>query len=476
MKYIALLGLLAMPYGLYASIANIPDFFQNYTSQTFMMPRPAYHNTPTILGRWGTILAKLSGENQTAGHITPLHQWSRTWDRSAPYFLLNCKNQLVVAGDHSTIAPADRDVRAEWLGLADNVTGTFTCQPKQEIWGAIISFSQGFGKWTNWKIIKDWWFEAAIPVLSVKNQLQPQSSDPQITDVLASLRFNAARWDKQAERKTGVACIRAILGATIIDDEKFVLIYHGGIEIPTESRVRPDQLFSPMLGSNGHVSILNGVFGRLHLHTFPNTCCAAQFFASFEHHYYLERDQTRVFDLFGKPWSRYLPVRRAGEEQTIPATQILTRRVTIRPGGFADLSAGFALTHQKGEFEIGYALWAHHHERINWPEKPYCDKGRDPLSYYAIAGEQLGSSASTSTIAIRGEDDAVFTPIKASNIDLFSGISRGSLVNRIFVNGSYKSHYKNGTMFLGLGGSIDFPRENSALRTAQVWLNLGMQI
>ncbi len=476
MKYVALLCFLAMPYMLHASVVNIPDFFQNYTSQTFMMPRPAYHNTPTILGRWGTVLAQLSGNNATAAHVTPLYQWSRTWDRSAPYFLFHCKNQLFFAGDASNIHPNDRDVRAEWFGLPDTLTGTFTCNPKQEVWGAIISLGQGFGKWTNWKIIKDWWFELALPILSVRNNLRPQASDTSITDALSSLRISAARWNKQAERITGVACIRAILGATIIDDEKFVLVYHGGIELPTERRIRPDNLFSPTLGSNGHVSILNGIFGRLHLRTFPQTCCAAQFFASLEHHYYLERDQMRTFDLFGKPWSRYLPVRRDGEIQIRPATDILTRRVTIRPGGFADLSAGFALTHQKAELEFGYALWAHHHERISWPEKPYCDKSIEPLSEYGIAGAGEGKSASTSTISQRGNDDTVFTPIKASNIDLFSGISRGVLVNRIFVNGSYKSHYKNGNMFIGLGGSIDFPRENSALRTAQLWLNIGVEI
>lgn len=474
MKQLLLLALL-FPLSLSANIPNVPDFFQNYTSQTFMMPRPAYHNTPTILGRWGTILAKLNGKNTTTIHATPMHQWSRNWDRSAPYFLLNCKETVRVAGDTTEFSPNERDIRAEWLGLDENFSGTMTFRPKQEVWGAFISWGQGFGKWTNWKVIKDWWLEIALPILSVKNNLQASASDAKITEALSSLKYRAGRINQKSERLTGLACIRAILGATIIDDDAFVLVYHGGIEIPTERRIRPDTLFSPTLGSNGHFSILNGLFGRMNLTTFAETSCTAQFFASLEYHYYLERDQLRVFDLFGKQWSRYLPVRRKGEALTIPATNITTRRVTIRPGGFVDLSTGFALKHQKAEFEFGYALWAHHHERINWPEKPYCDKGFDALDSYAIAGTATGTSSSASTIANQAADDTNFTPIGASNIDLFSGISRGSLVNRIFINGSYKGMYKNGNMLIGIGGSIDFPRENSALRTAQAWLNLGAE-
>jgi hypothetical protein len=202
----------------------------------------------------------------------------------------------------------------------------------------------------------------------------------------------------------------------------------------------------------------------------------AQAFIAFEHHYYLERDQTRVFDLYNKPWSRYLPVRRYGEEKTIPATNILTRRTTVRPGGFSDLAIGFALTKNTAEFEVGYALWAHHHERINWPEKPDCDKRQDPLETYAIAGTDSQHSASKSTIEQRALDDTTFTPIGASQIDLFSGISRGVLVHRIFANASYKGKYYNGNMILGLGATLDFPRENSALSTAAIWLKFGIQI
>ncbi len=476
MNRILLLTILLVPLSAHGVLPNFnADYFQNYTSQTFMMPLPVYHNTPATLGRWGTILAQLNGNNQTACSVTPIYQWSRTWDRSAPYFLMNCKETLFCAGDAMGYNQYTRDLRAEWFGLPDTFSGTLTCKPWQRVGGAVISFSQGFGKWTDWKIFKDWWLEIAVPIISVKQNLRPQASDNQLTNALASLRYNAGRMVGYDQQKTGVPSVRAILGATIVDDTNFVLVYHGGLEIPTESRVLPTTLFAPFLGSNGHISFLNGVFARLNIHTFASTCCSAQIFASLEHHYYLERDQTRVFDLFNKQWSRYLPVRREGELTTIPATNILTRRVTVRPGGFSDLSFGFALAHQNAEFEFGYALWAHHHERINWPEKPYCDKGIDPLDVYGIAGTTAQTSANASTIAHQAANDTAFTPIGSSQIDLFSGISRGVLVNRIFIHGSYKGEYKNGNMYLGLGGTIDFPRENSALRTAQIWAKIGSQ-
>lgn len=441
----------------------------NYTSQTFMFTRPLFQTDSLFSATWAEFITNKGAlsNHQLVVSALGLYQKSTDTCKTRSYFLMKCKPALLVAGDSSPLV-VDRDIRSEFIGITDpSFEGTLTLQPEQEQGGIILSLNQHLGAYFDWDFIKTWWVDIAIPIFTVKNRLDIKGSSPEVIAGFNADNLAFARIDPSKDTKTGVGTIEIRVGGAFLHDNGFFLDYYSGIGIPAEGNPKPCRLFPATLGNMQHLTLINGGHFKMPINCFCEDDWNLRFFFTIENRYYVSNHQIRTFDLQGKQYSRYLPVRREGEITTIPAADILTFRVDIHPNSYTNLATGFELCSEHFTLDLSYRLWAHSREHIRF-EHRCCDRTRPRFTEYGIAGTAPGTSASQSTIANLAPDDLVFVPLKESDIDYCSGLAGASIVQGF----NAELYYQNDTFLAGIGGLIETPNNNAALQNWGIWLRL----
>ena len=434
---------------------------------------------------WYNVLNHIGHEGQLAAQAIGLYQKSRCNENNGSYFLLNCKDRVVIAGDAVVGANNnDRNVRAEWLGLPSTFSGTMTVHPQQVQYGALFEYFQDFKKVFDHPLLAGWWLWMSVPVVTVKNnlhltQLSQQSSETPgpINSIATAFNNPSLAATKMSNRWFTQTCAPEItlnLGATVVDCNDFHFFTYSGFTFPTVSATNFQYLFKPVAGTNGHVTWNVGLNLELPLH---EECAASKthVFLKLDNRYYIAANQCKTFDLKGKPWSRYLQVRRQvagqnfGEAETIFAANVLTFVTRIHPYSYLDLSTGLKWRAQDLELEIGYDLWYHNKERI-CIRPPNCFTTGYAFQEYGIAGTGTGS-ASDSTIQYQAANDTTFTTITLADIDVESAAAPYAFVNRMHIALGYQREH----VFLGAGFYYESPETNTALTTLGVWAKLGCE-
>jgi len=448
---------------------------KNHTSQTVMSTRPLFQTDALFSGTWAEFITNQGKEGTCELVIEALGLYQNSVNnfcKSRGYFLMNCKPALLVAGDSSPLV-LDRDIRSEFIGITDpDFEGILTVQPEQQEGGVILSCNQHLGAYFDWDFIKTWWVDVALPIFTVKNRLNTNGSAPEVVAGFNAADLCFARIDPCTSTKTGVGTIEIRVGGAFLYEDGFFLDYYSGIGIPAEGKPTARHLFPATLGNQNHLTLINGGHFKMPLICLCDDSCTLRFFLTIENRYYVSNHQMRTFDLQNKQFSRYLPVRRAGETATIPAANVLTFCISVHPNSFTNLSTGIELCGEHFTCDLGYRLWCHQGEGIRY-ERKCCEKRSPLFSQYGIAGTAPGASASLSTIANLAADDPVFIPIKESDINYCSGLASASLTQGFNIEFYYRKELAQKEMLCGLGGSWETPNNNSALQTWGVWLRLG---
>lgn len=445
-----------------------------HTSQSFLQTRPIYHNQ-AALNEWAHIRAVKSECSTGSWLILPMFQSSNEPcnDKNiTSYFLLNCKPKILIAGDNTPQAN-DRDVRAEWLNLPSDFVGTMTLEPEQKQAGIMFALNKDLKEWITWEVFKSWWIEFQLPFVYQQNNLGlkqitatkvPSSFEgpKNLYEAFAQSEWDFAKMDNCSRRKIGFAEFRLIAGATYKTCNDFLFAYTGTFSIPMSTRANPDYLFTPTLGGNGHCEIGLELNFELPLHE-KDAYGKCLLFFNVQDHYYLPRHQWRTLDLQKKQWSRYLLLRKENSETTIPAVNIFTQRVRVRPFNTVDLSTGLRIESTCTHLELGYNLWGHSSQHLEFTE-PWCEKTPGIITQYGIAGTGT-SSASTSTISKQGVNDSVFVHLKTSDLDLDSGASKEGFTSKIHVSFTHN----NAVTF---GGFYEWAHTNTSLENWGFWASI----
>lgn len=447
---------------------------RDHTSQILMFPRPVYYFMEATKNRWCRQITHKQGDRKIAFLITPMFQETRCDDCAASYFLLNCKPKISIKSD--PINPAEplplRDVRAEWLGITDqDFDATFTVAPWQRQTGVVLAYNHDIGSLTSLHFLKQWWLDISLPIIHVQNNLNAQSSSSKVTDALKRSDLAVTKMDNTCRKKTGIGELLVTLGTTVINWDCFTLAYYGGLASAGESRRNEEYIFKPSTGSSGHFAIINGILCRLPFYACQENKDSVDFFCSMELRYRMRRDETRTFDLCCNPWSRYLLVRRQNDPRTIPAANILTHCIEVRPNCAFDLATGISADHNGFGFEVGYNLWATQTEYLKVLDPPLCSHTAPAMEMYGIAGSGT-NTASQSTIAYQAEDDDVFVPLKRTQLDFNSAAAQGTASNRLFATIFIQGTKKDYDILCAIGGWADWPHNNATLKTYGIWGNI----
>jgi hypothetical protein len=452
------------------------EHHRNTYSRSFMFTKPAYYNIVAEQALWHDIAYNKRGTLHGGIQVMPFFQRSIDLNRSARYFLIGGKTELLVSGDAVLQNIPIRDVRAEWLNLPANFQGTLSINPRQQQFGFTIEYNQDLKKWFDVQFARDMYISIIAPVVCTQNNInltQTNIANPGTTipqDIIQA--FDQPTWfyGKMTGKKhtTNLAELKILLGTTYESKNYLQVNYNSVLVIPVAKKQNAEFLFDPVVGNNHHMGVGAALNIQALLNRNPERV-AFCWFLDLESVILIRNKQYRTFDLRGKPWSRFLQMNKIGAEPTtnVPGVNLLTRRATIKPFNVVDFAMGWRTKTKRAEFEAGWGIWGHGYERIDHLE-PFNE-------IFGIAGNQPGKTASRSTIAQQAPNDPndTFVPITLFDVDAQSAANAGALNFRVFMSAGIISLGKKDDGILGLGWSIDLPYKNAMLQVWNVWIKLG---
>lgn len=447
------------------------EFKTEKSSQSFLFTRPIFQNAAMHNSFWHE--AWFDNSKTSGVHLSAAYQKSFNSSKLKRYFLMANRDQLIIRGEgNGNFNNSSTDVRAEWLGLPTDFEGTLTIKPEQ--WQACwnLSIRKNFNPFGSAFFDKMWLF-LEVPVVMINNNMHfaqtavsNAATSGEVVDIVTA--FNSSSWNYQKIRTSKKKVIRPAevrvgFGSTFLSTDRAHVAMYSALSIPTYHKQNNKYLFEPQPGFNGHFASVSGASLQLPItkKDDPNSTCL---FVNLETTYLIRQKEYRTFDLKNKEWSRFLLVRKNGQD-AIPGVNALTRKVRVSSYAMIDALAGVRFNVGYSQAEFGFGVWGHTSERLKfintWQE------------LYGIAGSTASTSASASTILTRASNDASFTAIKETDLDVDSAKSLATVMYRAHVALGARGRNENSNLALGCGGFVEIPRNKTkGFSTWGAWAKL----
>lgn len=467
-------------------------------SRSFMFTRPA-SASGALLRHLSCVSDYKKYEASGGFYGAVFGEKSRHSDAVDRYFLINGKNNLIVAGDGAPIAVRQvRDVRANWLGLPDNFSGILSMEPTQRQYGFFIGYHQELCAITDISFFQDSWIDIQLPITYVANDphltqadVVNAASQPFVAPVTAGNiieAFNQPTWRYARivgkRSRTLPADLRLIFGKTYMAEDAFEISYYSVFLLPISNTQNAKYFFDPVVGYNGHAGSGGGVHFQIPLMRSCEDQIVHALFMNLESIFLFHRKQKRTFDLrdkvtsVHKQWSRFLTFnyKKGPADQNIPGVNVLTLEVTSRPYGIADFSIGYRLLHENIKMEFCYGIWGHGDERVRF-EKNAFDREFGIAGVGLGADDNLPATKSASTIDFLAPNDPAFVPITKFDIDRCSAAAASALLQRVqialMIN---NADLAQSSMSVSAGGGFyaEFTHKNRPLPMIGGWLDIGL--
>ncbi len=461
------------------TISHLSFCSTEFTSQSFMFTRPVGQNSVAQDALWHNIVHNKHGKSLSSFHITGIYKRSIEQNKTKKYFLFDGKTVLKIRGDSIASELNTRDIRAEWLNLPANFSSEITIDPEQKQSGLILEYNFDFKKKFKNSLLEQYSLTISAPLVLVENNINfkefniqnpgtTANSPANATESFSQQQFHYGKIINKQRSTIDIAHIAVKLGTTYMSKNNFQVAYFSQLLFPTAQKDEAHYMFESIAGNNGHIGIGAGAHFQFPINR-NNEKCDICFFLNLENIFFIRRKHTRVLDLNNKPWSRYLLLNKQneGDNQNIPAINILSQQVIVRPYNMIDATFGWRFKTDRVELELGYNIWGHGAEKLEFENDHTFDE------VYGIAAPAGGIlSASASSIKTQSAADAAFTPIKKSNLDLKSGASKSTLTHKIQLAGGIikEGNFIDGT--LGLGIFYEVPQKNSALKLWGIWTKI----
>lgn len=442
-------------------------------AESFMFTRPLYDRIFTkISGDWPWIDAKK--QNRGAQAIA-LYQTSNHSNKVDRYFLLNRQNNLLVAGDSSSLA-RERNVRAEWFGLPDTFSSVISVSPHQKQIGGWFEAEQELGALSSNHWISPFFVGIAFPFQHITNHMRffekditnPGSDPADMRQAFDRKQLLFGKIGPKQTTSTRVPEILLRLGSHMLAHKRFVIDISGSVIIPTQKHQNPEYLFSPFFGHNGHVGMGLYVYFSMPLNECVETYDVS-FFIAIDNAFFFKNKQYRSLDMRNKPWSRYMLVNnKNGTVVNEPAINIFTRKCTVHPFNIVDFTFGWHGHWRAITFDIGYNLWGHGREEL---------RIKDAFEeVYGFAGSAPGKSANASTIDFQSADDLEFVPLRNQDLNTYTGESRSALSHTFTGSIGLRHCAAWAELIANVGGFYEMVQQNTSLPTWGVWFKIGITV
>lgn len=446
-------------------------------SQTFLFTRPGQQNLCLKQAIWHNLF--YDKERKNAFEVAVYHQESTHADKIQAYFLPTNRTQLLV----NTTA-LNRDILPYWLQLPVNFSGVLRIKPTQTQTGFTLEGRRylgnlfDFGSIAGSKLFQNWCLFLTASFNAVKNnwglsQDNVSGAGPTtapVYDILTA--FNNPEWAfYKADGPTHqnrLSEVRIGLNTTFISTQRAQVATYSGFTLPCTKKPSNEYIFAAQSGYGGHFGLIWGISFQ-----FPLTRATDDYgltgTINFENIFLLRNHQYRTFDLNGKQWSRFLLLRKQNDPTNtlIPGVNILTHKVRVSPHDIMDFGAGMRYTKNWFEAELGYGLWGNKGDRCRIYNKNW-------VAEYGIAGTEINTSASRSTIANQAANDATFVTIAQSDLNLKSGEATASATHKAYGSLGIKRFGDKCDNTFNVGAVVEIPHNaTDVLSTWGIWFSAG---
>jgi hypothetical protein len=492
------------------------------TSKSFFSVRPAYQaGSPERLVHFRDRTEKREDGWAGAIEATVLGGKSRRNNRIAEYFMPECKTRLTIKEQLPTVADLannDTDILANHLNIyttTQNFESVITFEPQHSFIGVGLTWKQNLYQCENGR---GFFGSISMPIMRVKNRIN--LSERIIDDgggvneafsavseninnfpVVGTAKeaFAQAAWhcgkinDCCSENKeTHLADVELALGYRLIEHETCSLESFVGATIATGNRPEGTYMFEPIVGNNKHNGIFWGSSIGMELWTHDCMDRALWFYVDYNGRYLFKTHETRLVDVKGKPWSRYMQLY-CNQDQAIQAAiflqqENLTSSTLLYTPGVnkfclcLDVSPRFAHTFNTGfgytsgcfDAEAGYNFYSRNSE---------CVKLRSNFSetsaFKALSGG--GQTDNVQTICNlffnnNRTDVADFERniIHAADLDLESAAHPSMMIHTFYGSVGYRWDDREYPLFAGIGSSYQFCDDNTGLSEWMLWGKAGI--
>lgn len=456
---------------------------QESHGRSMFLPRQLFNNIPVLESGWHTLIhAREKEKHEASFQIIGAYQDSVCAAKTNRYFAPCRTNNIVIAGDNST-EKCSRNVRAEWLmhdtpGI-ENFSSSFYFKPEQKQYGALLQYNQALTSFIKSDFFENVFITASAPLQRTTSHLDLKSTSSNAQNTQISEAFNNPNWcaGKAAckRERTDLAELRLGWGQVFSSEKVFEFIYYTTVSFPTAHKSDPEYWFDAVNGFNGCYGINGGVQMQFLL-TRDTSPVDMYFFVNVDDTFWIRRHQMRTYDLYDKPWSRFMLYNRIAPNcpaSNIPGVNIFTIDSVVRPYNMADFSVGWRVATKHYECEVGYNVWGHGDEviKVRYPDE-FCQE-------WGIAGSTYNTSASQSTIAqqadndVDADDDAIFKTIPVSQLDIYSPATRSALTQKIHGTITLRHSSKKIAALFTSGAFYEIAQKNGSFNQWGLWSKIG---
>lgn len=464
-----------------------------YSSKSFLTTRPISSYLPIEQSLWLCQIDKLKElpSNTFMGTIQAVGFYQESTHKTSlgKYFGINKNNEITIAPYASTSGTYP-DINSHELihnylfaTTPSTLRGTLKLSPRIESYGVNFYYHQKFKK-----ILSKLFLQVNLPIVHKKHNLNAtvsnetnESIDSLDSGVLDYFRGNVSQSsgaNKQSAltkakignstKTTGIADIKPALGYAFIDNNNQLVSLAAQVTIPTGNKNSGDNLFQAIRGNNRHWEIGAQLETKNRILEKENKYL--DLFSTFQINYMFRNSQTRTVGLLDNDFhpqdfgGRYLPAGKASIAGTFPLANVLTREVYVRPGFNSQANIILSYTYKKLICNFGYNLFTKASESVSiksWSEDTY-----GAASYDYNATQAFDGTDSNKCL------HAMY--ITQSMLNCSEAVSPAALTHAIHCSFGFLFDNSFKPLLIGIGGSYEFARENSAASQYTLWLKAGL--
>lgn len=474
----------------------------NHSAHTFMFTKPLTSNLSIEQAGWSNVLYK----KQMKGAAFQAYGIFETSIINGPlqsYFLFDNKQELVVqygadpgggtpvAGDYNVLS-GERDILAQWLGLSNENFDeeSYTFQPAQTQYGMALEYNHDVKHFINMGSMQNLTAGIMMPLVYTQNSLNYNGSEElrsALNGVSEGQSFQLIPEADQSFDRFQAAFVMPYVATKYRNDSDIQIATKTFLILPISKPVNNEYIFSPQLEYNGHALLGSQVTFQIPLFKKAEDSSARiAMFIYLENKFPFENTQYRTFDLYYKPFSRYLKIYDNVLNQALPGVTAFTRKCKVNPYNLINFMTGLRVFYHDSCAEFGYELWGHGQENVEIDSSNAWQENRYGICLIDAAGvPQLGKTASTSTINYVGPQDEipnalgtamVNSPVYISTdqLDLNSAGAASAITHRLFASANIANRSSRLYTFATVGGFIEVSQNNSALSKWGCWAKFGI--
>jgi hypothetical protein len=424
--------------------------------------------------------------------LVPFYHTSNKEGGMGKYFGTNNKNTLKI------------DVAAEGTDIQNSLIvhqkdspstlalrGNLTLKPRHTTYGAYLSYNQELNN-----IQKGLYIQLGIPLVHVENDLHPTVTNERktningeyqgIMDFFTGCYTNNATVNTQSalthaklrcgDGKSGIADVELTIGYKFAEKEDHLVCGNINFVFPTGNKSNGEYLFPAIVGNGRHWGVGFSFNGSMNI-TRSKTS-SLEFLFDVDYRYLFKNTQKRTIGFRNGlastgtvedtaviiPWDYYVLGGEHGRRGLFPLANVLTRDVSVYPGGRLNGHVSFAYHQNNTTIDFGYSLFAQEGEKVNvgcWEDNKY-------------APASITHDTTNAFDASHGSSDVIGGPIAPAELNPHKAETPAVFKSSAHAGISYTLSEWDNPFMLGCGFSIDWTHDNSNPTGYTLWAKVGV--